>query len=732
MKEIKYVLEFTKIYCSQNDILLREGEILKFQVPHSLHKINDDDLIVGLMKGSANIGGHYVGFSSQYSGLYSYYFHEDAMKKKMEELKNNEEYLKIKKEAEAAFKFWQKENTKFKVEEAFRKKYGKNMSTSYEKAGVANADVRIAGMNLDFKKLIEKGVEGLLKEIKEAGKSNNNNFYKALKKTIESFQLACDFYIKSAEESNNKEKDLIIENLNHIKFKKPKTFHQGLQLMWLYSITCDLMNYGRIDNYLGDLYVKDIKDNLTEERAIDLISSMYKHMITIGKIHDCRIIIGGLGRNNPENADELAMVVMETSRRVKALVPQLTLRYYSGIADKVYTKALEVNMEGCTFPIIYSDDTNVPAVMKAYNVSYEEALNYLPFGCGEYVLEGLSTGTPNNGVNVLKNLELTLGDGYDHYFKTQVGIKTGRNFKTFDDLYDAFLKQLQPWIEKAAYMKNLNFSVASKECGYLQYSLLLNDCIAKGSDMLNGGARYLNASSEVFGIISCADSLMAIKKLVYDENKYSLEKLIEALDHNFIGYENIYKDCKNAPKYGNDIDSADEMAKKVFNSVADMTIDHTKVTGLNKYLIVSVNNSMSAEWGTYCIASPDGRKNGEAMSNGNGPSIGADKNGVTSLLNSLSKFDNSKHVGVINNIRFSKEMFESSFQKVKFLLQTFYENNGVQTNICVIGKNDLENAMKEPEKYKNLIVRIGGFSARFVDLNEVTKREIINRTTYES
>lgn len=170
----------------------------------------------------------------------------------------------------------------------------------------------------------------------------------------------------------------------------------------------------------------------------------------------------------------------------------------------------------------------------------------------------------------------------------------------------------------------------------------------------------------------------------------------------------------------------------MFSNTAQLTIEAGKNVGLNRYNIVSVNNSMSAEWGSLCMASACGRKDGAPMANANGASLGADKNGITALLNSMSKFDNTEHVGVINNVRFTKELFQSNYDKVKAVLRTFYQNGGVQTNIGVVGKDDLENAMKTPEKYQNLLVRIGGFSARFVELSPLVQNEILLRTTYDS
>ena len=174
------------------------------------------------------------------------------------------------------------------------------------------------------------------------------------------------------------------------------------------------------------------------------------------------------------------------------------------------------------------------------------------------------------------------------------------------------------------------------------------------------------------------------------------------------------------------------MAQRLFSDMADMTIQAGKAAGLHRYNIVSVNNSMSAEWGNFCSASPCGRKKGSPMANANGPSIGADKCGITALLNSMSKFDNTKHVGVINNVRFTKELFAQAGEKVGALLKAFFQNGGVQANLCVVGREDLENAMVHPENYQNLMVRIGGFSARFVTLNPVVQREILERTTYDA
>jgi pyruvate-formate lyase len=737
LKELKYALKFTEEYkkYSGGPKEIREAKCLELQIEHILQPIQEDNLIAGFMRHG------FVGFSSQYGGIFTYYFHRDRVEMALKEVAScvdSEFAIRVKEMVD----FWEEEQTISKMEKKFKDRYGFVMSTAYTEPGLANAGARVAGTNVDMDKLILLGVPGLKEEIRKYRAEKDSPFYEALEMFVDLIVKACSLYQKNAEELLQREtrekrqrelKDMI-EVLSNIQVKKPETFKEALQLFWIYSVISDLMNYGRMDVYLGDLFCRDIdNESMSEEEAIEYLSSLWRQFVRIGKIHDCRVIVGGLGRRNERNADRLAIAIMEVSRRMKETVPQLTMRYYTGMDEKVLDKALSVVGEGYCFPIIYSDDTNVPAVMKGYGVPREEAERYLPFGCGEYVLEGLSTGTPNNGINLLKALELVLHDGYDKVWNMQLEESFGgvEKLDTFDKLFEQYCRYVERNAELLAVYKKMNYEAAGEQAAYLHLSLLMDDCIKRGKPLLEGGVRYLNASSEVFGMISCADSFTAIKKLVYDDKRFTLKEVLEMLDADFVGYEKERKLFHNAPKYGNDSEYADEIVQRVYNHIADTTMAAGEKAGLHKYLMVSVNNSMSADWGVYCLASACGRKYKDPMANANGASLGADKSGLTSLLNSMSKFDNSKHVGVINNVRFTKEMFSNSYDKLKSLIISFLRNNGVQLNLCCIGKDDLERALIEPDKYRNLVVRIGGFSARFVELNPVVQNEIIKRTTYE-
>lgn len=738
-KEFEYLLKFTESYKKTEDKYLREAYALKMQTGHILVPMEKTDLIAGRVKHGI------IGFSPQYGGLYTYYFHEEEAG---ELFSAYEKQMGNAAAVKEAMEYWSSENTLKKLNDRFTlnhgdleryKKTGGNMGKDVRLGSGSTPTGRLALTIPDLYKLIRLGLPGLKEEIHKKV-SQNTTFREALLIAVDTVADAAAIYQLQAEEFLQKEpenKDLAVlaNALANIRVKAPATFVEGLQLYWIYGVLSDLMNHGRMDVYLGDLYAEDLKcGRITEEEAIRYITCLYGHYKYIGKVHDTRVVVGGKGRRNEENADLLAMVIMETSRRVKDVVPQLTLRYYKGMNEEVFDKALQVNKEGCSFPLLYSDDTNVPAVMKVFDVSEEEAYSYIPAGCGEYVLEARSIGTPNSGVNLLKSLELALHHGMDMYYHQTAGPDSGdvSDFSTYEDLWKAFTDQIDHEIPIVAWGQKECYNLMEENAAFLHLSLLMEDCLEKEKALFEGGVRYLNGATEIMGMISAADSLCAIKKLVYEDKSMTLPQLTAILDLNFKGFEKERQMMLQCPKYGNDDEYADAVANEVFRYVALKSIEYTDIIGLNKFNMVSVNNSESAVWGGYTMASACGRTDASAMANANGASIGADKNGITSLLNSMSKFDHSIHAGVINNVRISKGLFEESYDKIKFVIRTFMENNGNQINLMVIGKDDLVKAKKNPEQYQNLIIRIGGFSARFVELDPVVQDELIARTTYEA
>jgi len=271
----------------------------------------------------------------------------------------------------------------------------------------------------------------------------------------------------------------------------------------------------------------------------------------------------------------------------------------------------------------------------------------------------------------------------------------------------------------------------NKHVGFVFSSILIDDCIVRGKTLLDGGVRYLGGTNETYGNINTSDSLLVIKELVFDKRKYTLKQLSEAILANFQGFELMRKDCLACDKYGNDLESADNMANDLYEFVAKGVRDRGIKIGMQYFLIVISNNQLNTEWGNRTSASPDGRLSGKFMNPANNPQGGADKNGPTAMLNSLTKFDAKYHGGSVQNIKFSPNLFNKNRDTIKSLFKTYFAQGGCHLMVTVVDKGILEEAIKHPEEYPNLIVRVSGFSAVFVDLSPNIQEELLSRVLYD-
>jgi len=303
-------------------------------------------------------------------------------------------------------------------------------------------------------------------------------------------------------------------------------------------------------------------------------------------------------------------------------------------------------------------------------------------------------------------------------------------FKTFEELWDAYCRNVEYFAEQLARQEELEYQGAAATCPFLYLSILFDDCIERGRGILDGGARYLGGTLESYGNINTSDSLLAIKRLVFDKKAVTMETLRRALKSDFDGYENIRALLLKQPKFGNDDEEADGMAVMVHEQICRAAIEAGKATSLHSYLIVIINNNANSVLGKLTSASADGRKAFTFLANANNPYRGGDKTGLTAMLNSLVKLKSGIHAGCVQNIKFSKEMFIEHRDLARAVMSAYFAGGGSQAMLSVVGKEDLENAMREPDKYKNLIVRVGGFSARFVELGFEERKEILARTIY--
>lgn len=743
-------LNFTEAYRknSNKHIAIREAKCHQAQFPAVLSEIQDNDRLAG-----RTFWG-WVGFSPHNApggAAYGYFCHEQKI---IEAIERGNIPLEQRDGVHELLHFWKKETSKAKVEAAFTDKMlpvlfrDEIVSLPYNfKPLIANPIYRMAGVFVDYEKLLRLGIPGLKTEITEymeKSKASGGDYqlYEGMLMALDVFIDSCQHYEKQAIEKANATSDAkrkaellqLAEVLKNNSVQNPKSFYEALQLSWLYTLICGSLELGRVDVYLGDFYVNDIdKDIITEEEALSLMHSYWKLINELFRDVDGRVIIGGRGRRNEVNADRFALLVLETMRTYgRAILPQTTLRFYEGMNPELMEKSLTLIGDGHTFPLLYNDDVLVPGVAAAHDVPLEDAEQYMPLGCGEIVIDHMGYGTPSGSLNVLKALDVTLRNGVDHITGKQLGLQTGhlKDFKTYEEFFEAFKKQLAFFIEILADHEDLEYVESGKQAPYLYLSMLYDDCLGRGKAIFSGGIKYLGGSLESFGSVNTADSLTAIKKMVFGNKLISAEKLIEVLDNNFVGFEKEHKMLKECPKYGNDDDYADDIMIELHDFMCNTIRDQRERTNLDWYLNVLINNKQNTILGRWVGASADGRKAGREMANANTPSGGNDKNGVTALINSLVKPSHKIHAGTVQNMRFGRDFFTNDRPRFETLLDTYFKKGGAQAMITVINRGDLENALVEPEKHQDLFVRIGGFSSRYIDLPRDVQLEILSRVTY--
>ena len=449
-----------------------------------------------------------------------------------------------------------------------------------------------------------------------------------------------------------------------------------------------------------------------------------------GQMFDTRVLIGGMGREQEENADRFALIAMEATRRRHSVMPVLTLRLHKKQNPALMDKALQLISKGCIYPTLYNDDAYVPGCMEIMHVPYEDAVKYAPLGCGEVLLECASTSSPNSTMNMLKALEVTLHNGLDGADGESIGIPTGEPeaFETYDQLEEAFLRQLRAAFERDVQLHLWNWKSSNREIGLVIQSLLMEDCIERGKSVLDGGFRYFGANVEGFGMTNTANSLAAIKKLVYEEKAYTLRQVVDILDADFEGHEADRARFMKVEKYGNNLPFVDDIKLRIEQKIHQMADEVGRANGLHYYTLANVNPGGVA-LGKNVAASADGRGCGEPMALGNSPVPGSDASGLTAMLLSAVKTD-PRNGGVVTNMNISRATINQNRAQVRAAFETYFALGGLQLNVNCFSRGDLEKAIEHPEQYSGLIVRVSGYSAKFTTLDPVLQKQIMDRTLF--
>lgn len=728
LTDYEYVTSFTQAYreTAQAPIALREARCLAVAARYLYLPPQKGDLFCGRLAIAP------LGFSSEPLLARSVGFYWDP--KLLAAMADNPDYTPAQRETVVQItQFWQGEETRRRVRARFPVYMQEALPEDiyWEHSEAAFPLYRMVGVCLDYEKLLRLGLPGLLEEVREKGRLAKD---KALFTGMESaLETLCSVCLRYAQDARALGDAPLAAALTAITRRAPRTFLEAAQLAWLYSLASGALNYGRMDVYLGTFLAHDLaRGALDEARALDLVCSLW-HLIDARKtVFHGRVVIGGRGRPNEADADRFALLAIEASRLVGEAEPQLSLRFYDGQNPLLMQRALDCIGTGCTYPILYNDAPNMAAARHIFGVGEEDAEQYMMFGCGEYVLNHRSFGTPNGVLNLLKALELTLTGGVDLMTGARHGIacKGLAGYATFEELYAAYQRQVLYYVEILAQQQALQYRVAAETAPFLYMTMLYDDCLARGKAIFDGGVRYLCGTLETYGNINTANSLFAVRELVYRQKALAPERLLAALQADFQGYERERRMLEQAEKYGNDLDGVDTLAQELHRFVCDAALRQGPRCGLHSYAVVLINNEANTILGRFTAASPDGRRSGEPMANANNPAGGTDKNGLTAMLNSLVKLDTRIHAGAVQNMKFSPSLFQEQRPLLEAALNIYFRRGGQQAMISVLCREELEDALVHPERHQGLMVRVGGFSAHFITLSPDVQQEIMSRTLY--
>lgn len=744
-KTIDLSMAFTKAYQTNQTAspAIREMAALRAFYPAALKPLRKEDLFAGRLgkKGDKNTRASMalpVDFGPSKHSQIGYAIDIPLLQQLAKE------YPHRKAEIDSLISFWKEESTFVKIYRAaegelhgylFPPNHGLD-ENGYLRSGPVRPtlgagfisgsfDTRIAGINLNYRKLLTLGLPGLLAEIEKYEKRNGcNDFYTAARQAVQLVADTLEYYRRQATGE-------LAEVLKALQTRAPASLREAIQLAIIWSLLTHVENFGRMDIWLGDFLAHDLdRGQLTEEGAITLLSGFWDFIGENCGPHDSRVILGGKGRPNEENADRFALLAMETTRRKHEIRPVLTLRLYQGQNPALYEKALDLISEGCIYPTLYNDDVFIPGVISGMHIPYEDAVDYVPLGCGELVIDGKSLGSPNSTFRSLKALEAALHNGKDGADGSIIGLPTGdpAQFRSFEALEHALYAQLDDRLRLDAKIHRHNKEISQKETAFVLVSLLMDDCLEKGKGILDGGLRYFGANLEGFGLTNLANSLIVIKKLCFEEHRYSLPQLVDILDQNYLGHEQDRAAFLRCPKFGNGIDEVDDLRLKIEQFINQRADHYGRAEGF-RYCTVANVNPGGISIGPATAASCDGRFCGEPMALSNSPTPGTDVSGLTAMLCSTAKVD-PKGGGTVTNMNVSRATAQEHRQEFSVLLQTYFQMGGMQLNINCFGRGELEKALRDPQKYSHLIVRVSGYSARFTDLNPITQKHIMERTLY--
>lgn len=537
----------------------------------------------------------------------------------------------------------------------------------------------------------------------------------------------------------------------------PRDFREAIQMYWfvhLGTITelngWDAMNPGHFDQHLAPFYEKGIADGtLTRDQAKELMSCFFikvnnhtappKVGITAkesGTYNDfTNLNIGGVKSDGSDGVSEVSYIMLETIEELHILQPGSAIHISACTPERFLRAGCKVIRQGHGYPSVFNPDVYIQELMRQ-GKSLTDAREGGCSGCIEVGAFGKEAYVLTGYLNVPKILEVTLHNGIDPVSGRKVGLETGEadSFQTFEDLYAAFLKQIHYFVDMKVRISNYINRMFAKYAPATFLSLFIDDCIAKGKDYYNCGPRYNTTYIQCTGLGTITDSLCSLKKHVFEDKRYTMDEMLQAMNDNFVGHEVMRQYILNhTPFFGNDDDKADSVAVRVFNDLYD-AIEGKPNTKGECFHLNMLSTTCHVYFGKVMGATPNGRLAGRAISDGTSPSHGADTHGPSAVIKSLGKLDQVKSGGTLLNQRFMPSLLkrEEDVAKLASLIRTYFALGGHHIQFNIVDTETLYAAQKCPEDYRDLLVRVAGYSDYFNDMNADLQADVIARTEQES
>ena len=600
-------------------------------------------------------------------------------------------------------------------------------------------------MVIDYAKILRSGIPGLKREIEEAVREcddpEKEPFYRSLLLYCDNMSEMCRRYAdkakemqsEAASESRRDELAQIAEVCYNVSMRPPRTFHEALQLFWFTFLLDGNDDPGRLDQFMFLFYRDDLaKGEMTREYARGLLEELWYKM---EQVRAWSLVLAGQTPDGEDASNDLTDLCLDVTADLRITNPAIALRLFSRSPRKLWRKAMRCIARGGGMPSLVNDDAVVRALMES-GVPLPDARDYAMGGCIEFQIAGKSNfGGEDGHINLAKCLELALNNGICALTGEMIGVQTGdpTEFKTFDDVFDAYKRQVEAAVDNIITQCNVGQEIKSKQGTKLFRSLLLDDCIARGLDCEGGGARYGNGQILTNGIIVVADSLAAIRTLVFEERSVSLVQLLQAVRDNWQGHESLRQlILHRVPRYGNDDESVDSLAREISEHIWTLLRQYRTYRG-GHYTGLVVYFNRQLYFGRQTGATPDGRFNEDVLEDSMGPWPGRDIHGPTAMFKSVSRIAQELAAGgVILNLKLPPSCLDSDeeIEKSIDLIRSYFALGGQQVQVTVANADDLRAAMREPEKWRHLIVRVGGYSDYFVTLDPKLQKSIIQRTEY--